>query len=423
MKGDRECATGDESRMTGLDAALAVIAALVLVLGVISSIIRRSYVSEHIIALLIGLSLGPHVLDVLNVADWGEQDQILEQAARITLAVGLMGVALRLPKRDPLRRWRSLAILLGLLMPLMWLSSGLLVFLVLGLPFWTAMLVGAVVTPTDPILASSIVTGPIAERNLPERLRNTLSEESGFNDGLAYPLVFLPILLLTRPADEALVHWLSRTIVWEVGMAVVLGVVLGYGAGRLLRWAEAQRTIEQTSYLAYTVALALGVLAITSLLGSDGVLAVFVAGLAYDMVVSSSERAREERVHEAVNRFFVLPIFVLLGLALPLGEWADLGWRAPAVVAAVLLLRRLPAVLILHTRLRELRDLGDALFLGWFGPIGIAALYYANLSLGLADAEEAWIVGSLVISVSILSHGVTATPFARLYSSRWGTGR
>ena len=404
--------------MSTLNIALLTIGGLVLVIGLLSDPLKRSLLSLPMIWLLAGVLLGPGVSGLLDVAKWGDEHVILEQAARVTLAISLMGVALRLPKWDPFRRWRSLLVLLGLVMPFMWLSSGLLTFFILGLPFWVALLVGAVVTPTDPVVASTIVTGSMAEENLPERIRHTLSAESGANDGLAYPFVFLPILVLAHPPEEALVHWLTRVILWEVGGAVVAGALLGYAAGRLLEWAEAKEIVEQTSFLAYTLALSLSVLGAAKLIGTDGILAVFVAGIAFDMAVRESERAQEQRVQEAVNRFFILPIFVLLGLTLPWEQWLGLGWAALALVVAVLLFRRLPAVLILHPLLGRVRGTGDALFIGWFGPIGVAALYYANLSLRETGAEAAWVVGSLLITASIVVHGVSAAPLTRLYGRR-----
>ena len=120
-------------------------------------------------------------------------------------------------------------------------------------------------------------------------------------------------------------------------------------------------------------------------------------------------------MQEAVNRFFVLPVFVLLGLALPWQQWLELGWAGLLLVAAVLLLRRLPAVLAVTPILPQARGLRDTLVLGWFGPIGVAALFYASLSLREVGTEEVWVVGSLVICASILVHGVTAAPLTRLY--------
>lgn len=386
-----------------------------LLVGLFSKPLKRSLLSAPIVALLLGVLLGPEVFGVLDPVEWGSQETILEQAARLTIAISLMGIALRLPAGYPLRHWRSLTMMLGPVMVLMWLVSGMLVYVVLGLPFWVAMLIGAVITPTDPVVSSTIVQGDLAEANLPARVRHLLSGESGANDGLAYPLVFLSLLMIERPPTDALTHWLTQVVLWEVGAAVAFGAAIGYAAGRLLRWAETKGNIEQPSYLAYTLALSLAVLGGTKLLGTDGLLAVFAAGIALNVAVDTEDDTQEERVQEAVNRFFILPVFVLLGLALPWRQWFELGWAGVLLIAAVLLLRRLPAVLALTPVIRQAHGLRDALFLGWFGPIGVAALFYASLSLRETGTEEVWVVGSLAICASILVHGVSAVPFTRLY--------
>jgi NhaP-type Na+/H+ or K+/H+ antiporter len=145
------------------------------------------------------------VLGLINPASWSiDKNNLLLEAARLTLVVVDMAAALRLPPGYMVRRWRSMAVMLGLLMPVMWIASGLAVWFVLGLPFWVAMLVGAVVTSTDPVAASSIVTGGIAKRNIAGRVRHLISGESASNDGTAYPIVLLPILILTYPVDQAI---------------------------------------------------------------------------------------------------------------------------------------------------------------------------------------------------------------------------
>lgn len=171
-------------------------------LGMLAGLLKeRTPISEPLIALLAGVLIGPAVFGLLDLAGLGNQEVILEEAALLTLAVALMGVALRLPVGYVSGHWRLLVVLLGILMPLMWLGCSLLVYLILGLPFWVSLLVGAVVTPTDPVVASSIVAGGVAERNLPGRLRYAISAESGFNDGLALPFVVLPILVLMEPPE------------------------------------------------------------------------------------------------------------------------------------------------------------------------------------------------------------------------------
>ena len=155
--------------------ALVLIGAIVLILGLFSNAIKRAYLSEPLVAVVIGIILGPTLSNLIDITTWTDSQLILEQAARLTLAIGIMGVALRLPRNALICYWRPLVVLLGVVMPIMWLVSGFLTFYILGLPFWIAMLVGATVTPTDPVLASTIVTGDIAERNLPLHLRNVLS--------------------------------------------------------------------------------------------------------------------------------------------------------------------------------------------------------------------------------------------------------
>ena len=188
----------------------------------------------------------------------------------------------------------------------MWVISTALVFLILGLPFWMAALIGAIITPTDPVAASPIVTGDEAEENIREPIRHTISFESGANDGLGYLFVFLPFLLLTRPTGEALSHWLAKTLLWEVGVATVLGLAIGYAAAKLLQMAEQRDAIKSEWRLVYTVALALFAVGAGRLIKSDEVLLVFAAGAMFTQVISQSDRQNEEHGQEAVNRFFAI---------------------------------------------------------------------------------------------------------------------
>ncbi|MGQ4647871.1 cation:proton antiporter domain-containing protein [Lyngbya aestuarii] len=411
--------------MNELNILITVIGAIVLFLGLVSDYFRRNWwTSDPLTALLLGILLSPVALGVVNSTNWGiPQEHLLEQTARFTLAIGLMGVALRTPKGYFFRNWRPLAILLGLVMPLMWVASGLLVYWILKIPFWEAMLVGGAITPTDPIVSTSIVTGVVAEDNLPRRLRHLISAESGANDGLAYPLVLLSILMLEQFSSgdaqasltDLLSHWFTRVILWEVGVAIFCGVLLGYLAGCLLKLAERKKTIERQSFLGYTVALSLTVLGGAQLIGTDGVLAVFIAGLAFDHVIEGSERAEEENFQEAINRFFTLPIFILLGLTIPWQQWWSLGWWNLVLVLAVLILRRLPAILLLHRLIKPIKNFPEAMFVGWFGPIGVAAIYYAGYSLRRTGVEEVWLVCSLMICASIFAQGLSATPLTKLY--------
>jgi sodium/hydrogen antiporter len=397
--------------------SLAAVGGLLLLLGVLGGLLKeRTPVSEPLIALIAGVLIGPAVLGWFDLAKLGNETLILEEAALVTLGIALVGVALRLPVGYASGNWRLLIVLLGILMPLMWIVSGLLVYLILGLPFWVAVLIGAIVTPTDPVVASSIVAGGVAERNLPSSLRCAISAESGFNDGLALPFVVLPVLVLTEPSGEVLGHWLTHTILLEIVAGAALAAFMGYAAGKTLRWVERKETMERTSLLTVSLALSLTVLGVTEHLHLNGVLAAFVAGIVFNFAGSSDAKESQEEIQEAISRFFDLPIFVVLGMALPWEGWLELGWGGILLVAAVLVLRRLPALLALRPLLGPLRGkIKDVLFLGWFGPVGAAALYYAAFSFRETGIEAAGTVGSLVICASLLVHGVTATPLTKLY--------
>lgn len=401
----------------------AALGGLILLLGLGSKWLEKSPIPATLLALLFGILLGPQLLGLIDPAALGDKASILERAARLTLGIGLVGVALRIPREYSRRNWRAMAVLVGLGMPLMWGISTLLIFLILGLSFGLAALIGAIITATDPIASGPIVTGPTAKNNIPERIRNAISFESGANDGLSYLFVFLPFLMLTRPPEEALSHWLVRTLLWEIGAATLFGLLFGYAAAKLLQWSETHDAIESDWRLIYTAALALFAVGFGRLIGSDEVLLVFAAGAMFTQVVSAEERDEEERGQEAVNRFFAIPIFALLGTALPWEGWRDLGWSGVLLAAAVLLLRRPPVLLLLRPLLPGLRSMPDALFMGWFGPVAVAAIYYASMMEHRLGDPVIWHVTSLIVVASVIAHGVSAAPLTRLYGRITGERR
>lgn len=400
-----------------LDLLLVAVGGLGLVVASLSAKLRRLPVSEPLLALGLGVLLGPAVTDLLALPPLTEDPAALHDGARILLAVSVMAVALRYPFGDVRRRLGPVAVLLLVAMPVMAVVSTALGWLVLGVPLATAALLGAAVAPTDPVLASSVVTGDLAERDLPARDRQILSLESGANDGLALPLV-IAALALAGPltATEALAE-----SAWQVGGAVLVGAALGWLGGRALRLGEEYGATAHGPALLFTVVLALLILGASGLTRTDGVLAVFVGGLVFNLVSTGADRTAELSIDEAVNRFAVLPLFVVLGAVLPWSAWRDFGWSGPALAAAILLLRRLP-VLLLLARPLGLR-LSDALYLGWFGPIGVSALFYLTLEAERLHVPEVVLAtGSLVLVASTVVHGLSGAPARAWFGRRVSNG-
>ena len=208
---------------TTLNIILLVVGSVVLFLGAVSKLIRKWNFSQPFIALIVGFLLDSMKLTIFGPDFWNHY--ILQEAARISIAIGVMGVALKVPYTYTFKNWRSIAPMLTIVMFFMWITNSLLVYWILDFNFVAALLIGAIMTPTDPILSASILSGRLAENNIPEKLRNLISIESASNDGLGYPFVLLPILWMTYKPQEALSYWLIHTILWEVIGAVIIGAI------------------------------------------------------------------------------------------------------------------------------------------------------------------------------------------------------
>ncbi len=182
------------------------------------------------------------------------------------------------------------------------LSAGL-AWLVLGVPVALAALLGACTAPTDPVLSSSVVTGKPAEEHLPARTRQLLSVESGTNDGLALPLVLLGIALVVRES----VGRAALDGLYQVGVGMAVGVVIGLVTGWAVSYALRHSDVDQGASLVFTLVLAVAVLGVARVVQADGVLSVFVAGLAYNAVVANDEVGPQNTIDEGVNRYVVLP--------------------------------------------------------------------------------------------------------------------
>ena len=383
---------------------------LALLLALFSYHVRRLPVTGPLLALVLGVLVGPEVLRLVEVPT-ELRDPLLLEASRLMLAVSLIGVALRFPFTSLRPVLRPVLLLVAVVMPLAAAVTAGLGMAILGLPLSLAALLGACLCPTDPVLASGVVSGGPAEEDLPEPTRQVLTEESGANDGLALPLVLLALapVLGKSMSGEAL------TAAYQVVVAVVVGAALGAGTAAVLKSVEKRHEEEGPSELVLTLVLAVAVLGACRVLKTDGVLGVFVAGLAYNAVIGERDRENQLSLDEAANRYLVVPFFLLVGVVLPWAAWGDLGAGALLFPLAVLLLRRPPIVLAL-ARLLGLR-LRDAVFTGWFGPIGVSAVFYLAHSLheGVKD-PRLFAAGTLVVVASTAAHGITALPGRKLYA-------
>ncbi|MFB0613218.1 cation:proton antiporter domain-containing protein [Aurantiacibacter poecillastricola] len=405
--------------MEALDIPLAVAAGTVLGLTLVSGWIKSHlWASEALICLLIGMALGEHGAGLLQIAPSANENHLafVEQFTRLTLALSVMSAALSLPTGYVRDNWRSLALILLPGTALMWFASTGIAMLFLGLPLMLALLAGAIVTPTDPVLARSIISGRLAEECVPARTRNIITAESGINDGLALPLVLFPLLLMDQTKDAFSGSF--AFLAWEVVGALVLGWILGKATGWVFKLGREREFAETKSLTATTFALALLALAGISLLGADGILAVFVSGLVLNCAMKEEGQESHEHFQDAVDRSLTLPVFILLGLIAPVAAWIEMGWPLVGAALAIVLLRRLPLFMLLQLLGKPYANYKEAVFAGWFGPIGVAALFYAAFAARHGASDILWPLISLTVVLSVIAFGVSGTPLTKAYGKR-----
>lgn len=395
-----------------LNVVLALIAGFLIIFSLFSTLLQRLSLPAPTLSLAFGVLIGPFAWDLIRIEDFGlPPDTLLEEAARITLAMGLAGIALRLPHGYWKHNIRWIAAIIGLGMAAMLLVATGVLWAGLQVPLLVALLFAAIITPTDPVVTTPIVTGPLAEERIPERVRHNLSAESGINDGLAHVFVMLAVLLLTSPSSAA--EDLAAVLLWEVLGGTLIGVLFGFVTGRLFVLVRSRNLMDESSYLVFLVPFSLFVLGGSELLHLQGLLTVFVASAVFGQVIPQRDEAEEDKIDDAVNQLLLLPAFMLLGLALPLDQWVQLGWGAAIVIVAAVFIRRLAAVWMLRPLITSVHDPRETLFISWFGPIGISSLYYVMVAQTHTGHQELFVWTTLAIAASVVIHGISTAPLSR----------
>jgi NhaP-type Na+/H+ or K+/H+ antiporter len=397
-------------RIASFNLILFLCMATVLGLALVSKALSNRFIgSEPIVAVAAGAIFGPYVLDWVRVGDLtGYQPVLLEQLARLTLAIAIVTAALRVGWPWVRRHWRDVGLILLIGLPLMWGFSIAALSVTLSLPVLTLVLLAAIMTPTDPVLAQAITTSETAEEKVPEDVRHLISADSAGNDGLAFLFVTVAVWLVGTGKTRGWAD-LAYLIGWEVLAALAVGAAFGWIMGKLMVSAAGSWGSE-LSLVSATTALAFATVTGLKLLDMDGLFGVFGAGLALSAAIGEEHHARPIGFNHALAEIFQLPLLVLFGMTLPFDEWYRMGWPLLFAVILVLLIRRIPMLLALKPWLRAVPDWPSALFVGWFGPIGIGTLFYAAVALRETDAASLYPVATAIIAGSVLAHGVTDTP-------------
>ena len=414
--------------------------------AVLPTVLDRYAVSAAMVLLVLGMGIG-----LLPLPEGMRLDPLViraqvERITEFTILVALMGVGLAIDRSFEWRRrsawasWSSTWRLLAIAMPLTIASVALLGWWV-GLAPAAALLLGAALSPTDPVLASDVqVEGPRVETDetdgsddealgepVDEKddVRFSLTSEAGLNDGLAFPFVTAAVLLASAgSAGSWVAGWFAWDLVGKVVVGVIVGVAVGWGLARIAFRSPRRslRLAEQGEPLLALAALVM-TYGVSQLVGGYGFVSVFACGL----TLRAAERNHHyhRSMHEVVQRLerlLTLIILLMLGMAMTKGVLDELDWRGVLIaLSLVFVLRPLAGWVSLRVRARGSDLAGglgrhEALATAFFGVRGVGSLYYLAFAAGEHSfPEERWLwsTTAFTILVSVMVHGVLATPVMR----------
>ncbi|KAK0732644.1 Sodium/hydrogen exchanger family-domain-containing protein, partial [Apiosordaria backusii] len=402
--------------ITNFNIVLSVLGGWISLFGLVSYLCKENfYLSEacmailtdfhnKVISLLAGVAFSPSAANLIKPLEYtsGSQEAlnlVTLYFTRLVLGIQLVLAGVQLPSRYLQKQWCPLLWLLGPIMTAMWLSTSLLIWgLVPKIGFLEALVVGSCVTPTDPVLSNVIVKGKFADHNVPKELQQIIIAESGANDGLGYPFLFLGLYLLQvvwggGEVKGAMGMWFGETWGYTILLSVVYGWVVGWGANQLLHWAEERKFVDRESFLVFAISLALFIVGTCGMIGSDDVLACFIAGNAFTWDDWFRLETLDDSLQPTIDMLLNVSVFMWLGAVCPWHEFlVNDGvvplYRLIILGVLVLMFRRLPWVFAIHKFIPQIEEVRQAIFVGFFGPVGVSAIFYLYITLEFLKTME-----------------------------------
>ncbi len=368
---------------------------------------------------IVCIALGAALFSIPQVTDEPlpmDYPEITERFTEFVVIIALMGAGLKLDRVFSYRGWSITWRLLAITMPL-----GIAAIMVigawwLGLPWIIALLLGASLAPTDPVLAADVQVGP-PKGGEEDEVRFGLTSEAGFNDGLAFPFVNLAIALgLAATTDEPwLLGWVGHSVLWEIGAGIVGGWLVGHAFGWLTFHIPAETKLAKTGDGLIAIAATFISYGLTEMIQCYGFLAVFVTALTLRHSHPDHDFHRDMHdITEQIERLAMMVLLLLFGGALVSGLLAPLTWTDVFAAIVILVVVRPVTGMIGLIVLRA--SWTEKLTVAFFGIRGVGSFYYLAYGLNhmeVAGGERLWAIVGVVVLLSILLHGLTATPIMR----------
>ena len=379
--------------------------------------IKRLPFSFALIYLIFGVILGPYGLNLIQVRP---DTKFIERLSELVVLISLFSCGLKMNRPFKLKAWRSTLRLIGLLMPITIFTVAAVAHWGLKLDWGTGVLMGAILAPTDPVLASEV---QLSNPEDFDELRFGLTSEGGLNDSLAFPFVYFGLHWLENKQWQSWIgSWIAVDLLWAILSAIVMGILIPSAVVAIDKRIQKSRPSDELMQDFIALGVVLITYAATELVNGYGFLAVFVAGIVTQRKYHNPEkRLSQIEFTETIEKLLEVATILILGSLLraePLQKYL-----LPGLVIAGSLIFIIRPIGVWISFQGQRQNKTQRWLLGWFGIRGVGSIYYLTYALssslkGPLGEQIAWITIITVIS-SIVIHGITSTPLMYWYEQRF----
>lgn len=398
---------------------MAAVGAAVFIAHLLPRILFKRGASSSAIMMLAGLVIFNFIPGMPEIPNPTVSPALWEITSEIVVIIVLFATGLRIDDIQSWKRWRPTVRLLVIAMPLTIAAIALLGWALAGMTIAGSVLLGAVLSPTDPVLAGDVQVGPPLEgREHPVRF--TLTAEAGLNDGLAFPFVYLGLIIAAQGSDPSVwfVEWFTRDLIYRIVIGAAVGALIGWLLGRSLFSFWGSAAIEKSGPGVLAIGAVLLCYGLVEIVEGYGFIGVFMAGLVCRRV--QEKHHFHKRLHafsEAIEHVLTAFLLLLLGGVLP-ALWPVLDWWHTLIgFGLIFIIRPLAGWISLS---RTGLPPGDRLIVSFFGVRGIGSIYYIGYASGhveFVNEEQLWALVAYTIFASAIIHGATSFMVER-YASR-----
>lgn len=395
---------------------LLVIGLLLLTVTLGSGWIARLPLSYALIYLVVGIGLGPYGVKLIELRP---DAQFIERLTEFVVIVSLFSCGLKMNRPLKIWAWNSTVRLIGLLMPISIFAVAFIGHFFLNLDWGPAILLGAILAPTDPVLASEVQLAHLEDR---DELRFGLTSEGGLNDALGFPFVYFGIYCLK---DSNWENWFKQWVIIDVFWAIGSGIIMGILVAKTVSWLDKKlqhfRPVDQLMEDFIALSTILLTYSLTEIINGYGFLAVFVAGMVVQKSYHNPEKPLSQ-LHfiERIEKLTEIGTILILGSILRLKPMLAFAGES-LLLAGLLIVAIRPIGAWISTIGTSFHPASRWLF-GWFGIRGVGSLYYLTYAFGEGLKGElgekiAWITYTTV-AISVIIHGISSTPLMNWYERR-----